>query len=119
MVDEGDEITNEIFDNITLYNFTESDCDLPGQLVLDCSLNNMWFPIMNVDTTLMLKPYFNKELLYKVQVVKTDESGVKLVQMFKNDTNIDISDMILKSGIGQRLCAAEKTGLVIKMIFLK
>lgn len=110
LVDEGEKIIDVIFDKITLYNFIESDCHLPGQLVLDCSLNNMWFPILNVDTILMLKPYFNQELLYKVRIVKTDVSGVKLVQMIKNDTNIDISDSILQSGIGQHLCAAIKTG---------
>jgi len=109
-VDEGDKITDEMFNKITLYNFIKSDCHLPEQLVLNCSLNNMWFPIINCNTMLMLKPFFNNEQLYKVQIIKTDESGTKLVQMFKNDTNIDISNSILRSGIGQRLCAAIKTG---------
>lgn len=109
LVDEGDEIINEHFIKIILYNFIENDCNLLAQLVLDCSLSNMWFPVINVDTILMLQPYFNKELLYKIQIVKIDESGIKLVQMIQNDTNVDISDTILKSGIGQRLSAI-KTG---------
>lgn len=112
LVDEGDEIINENFNNITLFNFVESDCNILAQLVLDCSLNNMWFPVLNIDTILMLQPYFNKELLYKIQIVKTDESGIKLVQMIQNDTNVDISDAILNSGIGQRLSAAIKTGII-------
>lgn len=112
LVDEGDEIINENFNNITLFNFIESDCNLLAQLVLDCSLHNMWFPALNMDTILMLQPYFNKELLHKIQIVKTDESGIKLVRMIQNDTNVDISDAILNSGIGQRLSAAIKTGII-------
>lgn len=112
MVDEGNEITHHNFSNMTLFNFIESDCDLPGQLVLDCSLNNMWFPVINVDTLLLLQPYFNKELLYNVQIVTTIENGINLVEMAIEDSNVNISDLILKSGIGQRLCAVMKTGMV-------
>lgn len=111
MIDEGNEIINEHFSKITLYYFMNSDCYLPGQLVLDCALNNMWFPVMNIDTISMLQPYFNERLFYKVLIVDTDEMGVKLVQMILKDTNIDISDDILKSGIGQRLTAVMKTGI--------
>lgn len=112
LIDEGDEIIHENVDEVILYNFIESDCELPEQLVLECSLSNMWFPLMTVDITLILQPYFNKELLYHVKIVKSDESGVKIVRMINKDTNIDISDSILESGIGQRLCAAMKTGTV-------
>jgi len=112
LVDKGDEIVHENFDEVILYNFIESDCALPEQLVLECSLSNMWFPLMTVDITLILLPYFNKELLYKIKIVKSEESGVKVVQMINKDTNIDISDSILESGIGQRLCVAMKTGTV-------
>lgn len=112
LIDEGSEVIHENFESITLYNFIESDCNLPGQLVLNCSLSNMWFPIINVDTALILQPYFNKELLYKVRIIETNESGINMVQMFQKDTNLDISKSILKSGIGQRLCAALKTGMI-------
>lgn len=111
LVDEGDEIINEHYSNITLYNFIESDGYLPGQLVLDCALNNMWFPVMNIDTIFLLQPYFSKKQLYKVLIIDTIECGVKLVQMIIKDTNIDVSDVILQSGIGQRLLAAMKTGI--------
>lgn len=110
LLDEGDEIINENFNKITLFNFIKSDCNLSAQLVLDCSLSNMWFPVVNVDTILMLQPNFNTGLLYKIQIVETVESGIRLVRMIQNDTNVDISDTILKSGIGQRLSAAIKTG---------
>lgn len=116
LVDEGDEIINENFNKIILYNFIESDCNLPRQLVLDCSINNMWFPIISVDTLLMIQPYFNEKLLYSIKIVKSDESGVKSVQMINKDTNVDISDSILKSGIGQRLCSAMKTGINYSLI---
>lgn len=99
-----------MFNNIILYNFIETDCNLPAQLVLDCSLYNMWFPSMNVDTSIILQPYFDKKQLYKVLIIKSDESGAQLVQMIQKDTNIDISEVILESGFGQRLCAAMKTG---------
>jgi len=71
----------------------------------------MWFPVINVDTTLMLQPYFKIGQLYKILILKNDESDVKVVQMIQNDTNIDVSDAILQSGIGQRLSAAMKTGI--------
>jgi len=116
LVDDGDEVINASIDNITLYNFIENDCSFPAQLVLNCSLSNMWFPVMDADTTLMLQPYFNKKLLYKIQIVKTDEFNVKLVKMIEKDTNIDISDNILKSGIGQLLSSAIKTS-IINIIF--
>lgn len=116
LVDEGDEIINENFNKITLYNFIESDCNLPRQLVLDCSLSNMWFPIISVDTLLLIQPYFNKKILYTVKIIKSDESGVKSVQMFNKNTNVDISDTILKSGIGQRLVSAMKTGINYSLI---
>uniref|UniRef100_A0A2S2R5N5 Tudor domain-containing protein n=1 Tax=Sipha flava TaxID=143950 RepID=A0A2S2R5N5_9HEMI len=109
LVDEGNEVINEMFNNIILYNFIESDCNFPAQLVLDCSLNNMWFPSMSVDTSIMLQPYFDKKQLYKVLIIKSDESGTQFVQMIQKDTNIDLSEIILESGIGQRLCAAIKT----------
>ncbi|KAE9535821.1 hypothetical protein AGLY_007722 [Aphis glycines] len=109
LIDEGDKIINEYFDKIILYNFVESDCNLPGQLVLNCSLSDMWFPVINIDTTLMLQPYFKLGELYKILIVKTDESGSKVVQMIHKDTNIDVSNAILQSGIGQRLNAAMKT----------
>lgn len=115
LVDEGDEIINENFNKITLYNFIETDCNVPRQLVLDCSLSNMWFPILNEDTVLMLEPYFKKQILYKVKIIKSDESGVKLVQLIEEDTNIDISNIILESGIGQHLTATMKTSKIIKL----
>lgn len=95
-----------------MYNFIETDCNVPKQLVLDCSLSNMWFPVLNEDTMLMLQPYFKKQILYKVNIVKTDESGMKLVQLIEENANIDISNIILESGIGQRLTAAMKTGKI-------
>lgn len=110
MIDERNEITNENFNNIILYNFIETDCNIPAQLVLDCTLSNMWFPVLNEDTILMLQPYFNNKLLYTVNIIKTDESNLNFVQLIEKDTNIDISNIILESGFGQRLCAAMKTG---------
>lgn len=112
LVDEGNEVINEMFNKITLYNFIESDCNLPAQLVLDCALNDMWFPFLNVDISLMLQPYFDKNILYKVIIIKPDKSGTQLVQMIQIDTNIDISETILASGFGQRLYAAMKTGMI-------
>ncbi|VVC24546.1 Hypothetical protein CINCED_3A019121 [Cinara cedri] len=109
LVDEGNKIIHDNFNNIVLYNFIESDCCLPGQLVLDCSLNDMWFPVLDIDISTLLKPYFIKGKLYNIQIVETDEYNVNLVHMVENDTNIDISNSILNSGIGQRLCAAMKT----------
>lgn len=106
-----------MFNNITLYNFIESDCNLPAQLVLDCSLNNMWFPSLNIDTSLLLQPYFDKKLLYKIVIIETEESGTQLVQMIQKDTNFDVSKIILESGIGQHLCAAMKTGIIIIFTF--
>lgn len=117
LVDEGDEIAIENIEEITLYNFVEDDCKLPAQLVLNCSLSNIWFPCMNVDTTLMLEPFFNKKLLYKIIIVKNNETGVKFVQMIKKDSNIDISVEILEAGFGQRLCAAIKTGMITNIFF--
>jgi hypothetical protein len=117
LVDEGNEVINEMFNNIILYNFIESDCNFPAQLVLDCSLNNMWFPSMSVDTSIMLQPYFDKKQLYKVLIIKSDESGTQFVQMIQKDTNIDLSEIILESGIGQRLCAAIKTGFFFTILF--
>lgn len=114
LVDEGNEIVNENFNEIVLYNFIESDCELRKQLVLECSLNDMWFSFMTADIILLLQPFFNTEVLYKIKIIKTDESGVNFVQMFQKDNNIDISNNILESGIGQRLCAAMKTGMVYK-----
>lgn len=112
LVDEGDEIINEHFSKITLYNFIENDCFLPEQIVLDCALNNMWFPVMNIDTIFLLQPYFSKRQLYKVIIVETTECGVNLVKLILKDTGVtDISDVILGSGIGQRLSAAMKTGI--------
>lgn len=112
MADEGNEIVNENFNEIILYNFIENDCELRKQLVLECSLYDMWFSFMTADIILLLQPFFNTELLYKIKIIKTDESGVNFVQMFQKDNNIDISNNILESGIGQRLCAAMKTGMV-------
>lgn len=117
MIDEGDKIINEHFDKIILYNFVESDCNLPGQLVLDCSLSDMWFPVINIDTTLILQPYFKLGELYKILIVKSDESGSKVVQMIHKDTNVDVSNAILESGIGQRLNAAMKTGIIYNLHF--
>ncbi|XP_015365129.1 PREDICTED: uncharacterized protein LOC107162646 [Diuraphis noxia] len=109
LIDEGDKIINEYFDKIILYNFVESDCNVPGQLVMHCSLYDMWFPVINTDTTLMLQPHFKISKLYKVLIVKTNESGTKVVQLIHKDTNVDVSNAILQSGIGQRLNAAMKT----------
>lgn len=120
MIDEGDKIINEYFDKIILYNFVESDCNVPGQLVIDCSLSDMWFPVINIDITLMLQPYFKIGQLYKVLIVKTNESGTQVVQMIQKDTNVDVSNAILQSGIGQRLNAAMKTGIIYNnIIFLR
>lgn len=112
LADEGNEIVNENFNEIVLYNFIESDCQLQKQLVLECSLYDMWFPFLTADILLLLQPFFNTELLYKIKIIKTDESGVNFIQMFQKDNDIDISNNILESGIGQRLCAAMKTGMV-------
>lgn len=109
LIDEGDKIINEYFDKIILYNFVESDCNVPGQLVIHCSLSDMWFPVINIDTTLMLQPYFKIGQLYKILIIQTNESGTKVVQMIQKDTNVDVSNAILQSGIGQRLNAAMKT----------
>lgn len=113
LIDEGNKIINEHFDKIILYNFVESDCNLPEQLVLNCSLSDMWFPVINFDTTLVLQPHFKIGQLYKILIVKTDESGTNVVQMIHKDTHVDVSDAILQSGIGQRLNAAMKTGIII------
>lgn len=112
LVDEGNKIIHDNFNNIVLYMFIESDCCLPVQLVLNCSLNNMWFPVLDVDISTLLKPYFTNGKLYTIQIIETDEYNVNLVDMVEKDTNIDISNSILNSGIGQRLCAAMKTGKV-------
>ncbi|XP_029344615.1 uncharacterized protein LOC100572451 isoform X2 [Acyrthosiphon pisum] len=109
LIDEGDKIVNEYVDKIILYNFVESDCNVPGQLVIDCSLSDMWFPVINIDITLMLQPHFKIGQLYKVLLLKTNESGTQVVQMIHKDTNVDVSNAILQSGIGQRLNAAMKT----------
>ncbi|XP_025193812.1 uncharacterized protein LOC112593566 isoform X2 [Melanaphis sacchari] len=109
LIDEGDKIIDEHFDKIKLYNFVENDYSLPKQLVLNCSLSDMWFPVINIDTTLILQPHFKIGQLYKILIVKTDESGNKVVQMIHKDTNVDVSNAILQSGIGQRLNAAMKT----------
>jgi len=120
LIDEGDKIINEYFDKIILYNFVESDCNVPGQLVIDCSLSDMWFPVINIDITLMLQPHFKIGQLYKVLIVKTNESSTQVVQMIQKDTNVDISNAILQSGIGQRLNAAMKTGIIYNnIIFLR
>lgn len=113
MADEGNEIVNKNFNEIILYNFIENDCELRKQLVLECSLYDMWFSTMTADIILLLQPFFNTELLYKIKIMKTDESGVNFVQMFNKDSDIDISNNILESGIGQRLCAAMKTGIYL------
>jgi len=118
LIDEGDKIINEHFDKIILYNFIESDCYIPGQLVINCSLSDMWFPVMNTDTILMLQPHFKIGQLYKVLIVKTDEFGTKVVQIIQKDTNVDVSNAILQSGIGQRLNAAMKTGIIYNIHFL-
>ncbi|XP_026804803.1 uncharacterized protein LOC113548228 [Rhopalosiphum maidis] len=109
LIDEGNKVINEHFDKIILYNFVESDCNLPEQLVLSCSLSDMWFPVINIDTILLLQPHFKIGQLYKILIVKTDESGINVVQMIHKDTHVDVSDAILQSGIGQRLNAAMKT----------
>jgi len=112
LIDEGDKVVNEYVDKILLYNFVESDCNVPGQLVIDCSLSDMWFPVINIDITLMLQPHFKIGQLYKVLLLKTNESGTQVVQMFHKDTNVDVSNAILQSGIGQRLNSAMKTGKI-------
>jgi len=120
LVDEGDKIITEYFDKIILYNFVESDCNVPGQLVIDCSLSDMWFPVINIDITLMLQPHFKIGQLYKVLIVKINESGTRVVEMIQKDTNVDVSNAILQSGIGQRLNAAMKTGIIYNnIIFLR
>lgn len=117
LIDEGDKIVNEYVDKIILYNFVESDCNVPGQLVIDCSLSDMWFPVINIDITLMLQPHFKIGQLYKVLLLKTNESGTQVVQMIHKDTNVDVSDAILQCGIGQRLNAAMKTGKMYNNIY--
>lgn len=113
LVDDGSEIINEYFNKITLYNFIESDSHLPGQFVLDCALSNMRSSVINIDSiSNKLHPYFNKKLLYKVLIIGTYKTGVKLVQLVQKDTNIDIYDAILKFEIEQRLCATMKTGII-------
>lgn len=111
LVDVGGELIHENLNNMILYNFIESDCELPGQLILECSLNNMWFPVLNIDTILLIQPYFNKEL-YNVQIVKTIENGIHLVEMKIKDSNTNISDLLLRSGIGQRLSEVMKSGKI-------
>lgn len=113
LIDEGDKIINEYFEKIMLYNFVESDCNVPGQLVIHCLLNDMWFPVINIDTALMLQPHFKISHLYKVIIFKTNESGTKVVQLIHKDTNVDVSNAILQSGMGQRLSAAMKTGIIL------
>lgn len=110
LIDEGNKLIHDNINNIILYNCIESDCNIPAQLVLDCSLNNMWFPVLDSDITTILKPYFLQDKLYNIRVVGTDEYNIHLVHMVEKDTNIDVSDHILKSGIGQHLCAAMRTG---------
>jgi len=117
LIDEGDKIINEYFDKIILYNFVESDCNVPGQLVIRCLLNDMWFPVINIDTMLMLQPHFKISQLYKVLIFKTNDSGTKVVQLIHKDTNVDVSNAILQSGIGQRLSAAMKTGIIYNIHF--
>lgn len=117
LVDEGNEIIDSSFNEVILYNFIEDDCVLPGQLVLECSLSNMWFPVMNCDTATLLKPYFIKDKLYNIQIVETDEYNVNLVHLVEKDTNIDICESILKSGIGQRLDAVMRTGIIYSILF--
>lgn len=117
LIDEGNKIIYVYFDKIILYNCIESDCNIPAQLVLDCSLNNMWFPILNSDITTLLKPYFIQDKLYNIRIVETNEYNIHLVHMVEKDTNIDVSDHILKSGIGQRLCAAMRTGIIYNIFF--
>jgi len=117
LIDEGDKIVNEYVDKIILYNFVENDCNVPGQLVIDCSLSDMWFPVINIDITSMLQPHFKIGQLYKVLLLKTNESGTQVVQMIHKDTNVDVSNAILQSGIGQRLNAAMKTGKIHNINF--
>ncbi|XP_050421406.1 uncharacterized protein LOC126833881 [Adelges cooleyi] len=109
LVDQGDEIVNEEFNKVTLYNFMENDCNMPAQLVLECSLSNMWFPLLNTDIASIIKPHFHDESLYTCFITGQDENGRKLVQLIENDTNINVSDSLLKSGIGQYLSSAMKT----------
>ncbi|XP_050546738.1 uncharacterized protein LOC126908583 [Daktulosphaira vitifoliae] len=109
LVDEGNEIVNEEFDKIVLYNFLESDCIMPAQLVLECSLSDMWFPLLNIDVAMIVKSHFHNASIYKCIITGKDEIGRNSVKMIEKDSNIDIADSILKSGFGQRLESVMKT----------
>lgn len=70
-----------------------------------------------MDTLLIVEPLFDKKSMYNICLINIDETDRYLVQMIDKNTGIDILDSILMSGIGQRLSATVKTGIIRNILY--